>query len=152
MYVFLKFIEIIEIISNKKNKADFAVLINPEFLREGSSINDFINPPYILIGTEPKNELAVKMLSNLYSNIPAEIIITTVKIAEFVKLVHNSFHALKISYANEIGNICKALNLDSQRVMDLLIQDKVLNISSQYLKPGFAFGGSCLPKDLRFEK
>jgi GDP-mannose 6-dehydrogenase len=146
---FDKFVEIIETVSGKTNKEHFAVLINPEFLREGYAVYDFFSPPFILIGSEPNNDKAVQLLSKLYEEVPAKVIVTSIKNAEFIKLVNNTFHALKISFANEIGNICKEIDIDSHEVMDLFIQDKVLNISAKYLKPGFAFGGSCLPKDLK---
>lgn len=138
---------IIEEESNKKRNIHFAVLSNPEFLREGSAVYDYYNPPYTLIGHDNIN--AAKKLSELYSSIPAEIIFSEIKVAEIIKYVNNSFHALKVSFANEIGNICKALNIDSYEVMNIFMKDNKLNISPYYFKPGFAFGGSCLPKDLK---
>lgn len=142
-----KFASIIEEKSGKKKNIDFAVLSNPEFLREGTAVNDYNHPPLTLIGTE--HTASAEMLSSLYEHLPAEIIITETKIAELMKYVNNSFHALKISFANEIGNICTALNIDSHKVMSIFCKDQVLNISPYYLKPGFAYGGSCLPKDLK---
>jgi GDP-mannose 6-dehydrogenase len=133
--------------SGKTINKDFAVMANPEFLREGSAVWDYFNPPYTLIGSE--NEEAAKKLAELYKNLPAEIIITERKVAEISKYVNNSFHALKIGFANEIGNVAKALGIDSHKVMDIFVRDKRLNISPAYLKPGFAYGGSCLPKDLK---
>src|SRR4030095_5766511 len=123
------------------------VCINPEFLREGSSLKDFYAPPFTLIGTD--DEESATLLRNLYSRIDAPVFTTSVKTAEMVKYVCNCFHALKVSFANEIGAICKGLGIDSHEVMDLFCKDTKLNISPYYLKPVFAFGGSCLPKDLR---
>jgi len=134
--------------SNKKEGRDFYIYVNPEFLREGTSINDFYNPPFVLIGVG-RNRRGPKELRDLYKNINAEYIETTIEISEMIKYTCNAFHALKIVFANEIGSICKVLNIDSHEVMNIVCKDKKLNISSKYLKPGFAFGGSCLPKDLR---
>jgi GDP-mannose 6-dehydrogenase len=126
---------------------DFGVCINPEFLREGTSLKDFYAPPFTLIGADDENTAAT--VRQLYSNVDAPVFVTSVKTAEMIKYVCNCFHALKVSFANEIGNICKALKVDSHEVMDIVCQDTKLNLSPYYLKPGFAFGGSCLPKDLR---
>ena len=123
------------------------VVSNPEFLREGTAVEDYFNPPLTLIGAE--NKEAANKLAELYQNLPAEIYITATRTAEIMKYVNNTFHALKISFANEIGNICKALNIDSHEVMGIFVKDKQLNISPYYFKPGFAYGGSCLPKDLK---
>lgn len=139
--------EIISKNSSKKNKKDFAVLANPEFLREGGAVNDYYNPPYTLIGGDNKN--VMKQLAEIYKNVNAEIIFTDIKNAELIKFVNNSFHALKVSFANEIGNICKELGMDSHKFFELFNKDNKLNISPAYLKPGFAYGGSCLPKDLK---
>ena len=133
--------------SEKQVGIDFGVCINPEFLREGSSLKDFYAPPFTLIGAD--DEETTSTVRALYNGIDAPVIATSVKTAEMVKYVCNCFHALKVSFANEVGNICKALGVDSHEVMDIFCQDTKLNLSSYYLKPGFAFGGSCLPKDLR---
>jgi GDP-mannose 6-dehydrogenase len=133
--------------SSKRVGKDFGVCINPEFLREGSSLKDFYAPPFTLIGADDPETTAT--VRELYSRIDAPVIATSVKTAEMVKYVCNCFHALKVSFANEIGNICKAVGVDSHEVMDIFCQDTKLNLSPYYLKPGFAFGGSCLPKDLR---
>ena len=133
--------------SGKKAGTDFGVCINPEFLREGTSLKDFYAPPFTLIGAD--EEAAAAGVRRLYSNIDAPLFVTAVKAAEMVKYACNCFHALKVSFANEVGNICKELGIDSHQVMDVFSQDTKLNLSPYYLKPGFAFGGSCLPKDLR---
>jgi len=142
-----KFADIIEVTSNRRKGLDFAVVSNPEFLREGSAVYDYFHPPLTLIGSS--NNDAASKLSKLYEDLPAEIIITDTRVSEMMKYVNNSFHALKISFANEIGNICKELRIDSHNVMEIFCKDKQLNISSYYFKPGFAYGGSCLPKDLK---
>lgn len=133
--------------SRKKAGKDFGVCVNPEFLREGTSVKDFYAPPFTLIGAD--DEETANIVQGLYSNIDAPVFTTTIKTAEMVKYVCNCFHALKVSFANEIGNVCKALELDSHEVMKVFCADTKLNLSPYYLKPGFAFGGSCLPKDLR---
>lgn len=137
----------LESYSEKRAGKDFGVCINPEFLREGSSLKDFYAPPFTLIGADETQTTAT--VRELYAGIDAPVIATSVKTAEMVKYVCNCFHALKVSFANEVGNICKALGVDSHEVMDIFCQDTKLNLSPYYLKPGFAFGGSCLPKDLR---
>lgn len=137
----------LESASGKRDGEGFDVCINPEFLREGSSIKDFYAPPFTLIGTGSQH--AEDKMRELYSSINAPVFVTDVKAAEMVKYACNCFHGLKVSFANEIGNICKEMGIDSHQVMEVFCEDKKLNLSPYYLKPGFAFGGSCLPKDLR---
>lgn len=139
--------EIIAKESGKKRGEDFAVVSNPEFLREGTAIHDYMEPPLTLIGTD--SELARKKFAELYQEIPGEFISTDIEVAEMMKYVNNSFHALKIVFGNEVGNICKELGIDSHKVMDIFCKDRQLNISPYYFKPGFAYGGSCLPKDTK---
>ncbi len=138
--------EIIEKYAKKERNKDFAVVSNPEFLREGSAVEDFYNPPVTVLASD--NSSALETIEEIYAKINAPIKRVDIKVAELIKYVNNTFHALKITFANEIGNICKKLDLDSYEVMDLFTMDTQLNISSTYLKPGFAYGGSCLPKDL----
>ncbi len=136
---------IIEEASGKKEGSGFAMVSNPEFLREGTAVKDYLNPPLSLVGTaSPKAE---QMMRELYKDIPAEFITTDVPVAEIMKYVNNTYHGLKIVFANEVGNICKALDIDSHKVMEIFCKDEQLNISPCYFKPGFAYGGSCLPKD-----
>lgn len=143
----LKVSEIIEKSSNKKRNIDFSVVSNPEFLREGSAVNDYYNPAITVLGSD--SEKALDMMSEIYEKINAPIAKVEIGEAEIIKYVNNSFHALKITFANEVGNICKKMNIDSHKVMELFCKDDKLNISSYYFKPGFAYGGSCLPKDLK---
>jgi GDP-mannose 6-dehydrogenase len=133
--------------SGKKAGDDFGVCNNPEFLREGSAVKDFNFPPKTVIGEF--DHTSGDLLASLYSKLDAPLIRTELETAEMVKYVDNSWHALKIGFANEIGNLCKSVSVDAHEVMKIFCQDKKLNISSAYLSPGFAFGGSCLPKDLR---
>jgi GDP-mannose 6-dehydrogenase len=139
--------QIIESVSNNKRNVDFAVVSNPEFLREGSAVVDYFNPPVTVLGGD--NEKALNIMEQVYKDINAPIKKVGIKEAEIIKYVNNSFHALKVTFANEVGNICKKLSIDSHAVMELFVMDKQLNLSSYYLKPGFAYGGSCLPKDLK---
>jgi len=137
----------LEEFSGKKASVDFGVCNNPEFLREGSAVKDFRCPPMTVIGEI--DEASGNALASLYQHIEAPLIRTDLESAEMVKYVNNSWHALKIGFANEIGNVCKSLGIDAHEVMKIFCQDQKLNISPAYLLPGFAFGGSCLPKDLR---
>jgi GDP-mannose 6-dehydrogenase len=137
----------LEEFSGKKAAVDFGVCNNPEFLREGSAVKDFRNPPKTVIGE--LDRASGDILATLYEKLDAPLIRTNLESAEMVKYVDNCWHALKIGFANEIGNVCKALGLDAHVVMNIFCQDRKLNISPAYLSPGFAFGGSCLPKDLR---
>lgn len=123
------------------------VAVNPEFMREGSSLRDFAEPPLTLVGCDDPGTAA--LLRSLYGRLDAPFIQTGVRTAEMVKYVSNAFHALKICFANEIGDVCAALGADAQEVMRIFLMDRKLNVSEAYLRPGFAFGGSCLPKDLR---
>ena len=125
----------------------FGLSMNPEFLREGSSVRDFADPPFTIIGTEDPEEYT--RVAKLYDGLPGEMIHVPITTAEAVKYTCNLFHAVKITFANEIGMVCRRLGVDARQVMRIMAQDTKLNISSRYLTPGFAFGGSCLPKDLR---
>ena len=142
-----KIADIIEKYSGKEREKDFAVVTNPEFLREGTAVQDFFNPPYTILSS--KSEIGIKVMKKVYEKIDAKIYVTEIGVAELIKFVNNSFHGLKVGFANEVGRICKTLGIDSWEVMDLFTKDTTLNISSYYFKPGFAYGGSCLPKDLK---
>jgi GDP-mannose 6-dehydrogenase len=140
-------IPILEEASGKSAGSDFGVCHNPEFLREGSAVKDFNAPPKTVIGE--LDGCSGELLAALYRMLDAPLIRTELEISEMVKYIDNSWHALKIGFANEIGNLSKVFGVDAHQVMEIFCQDRKLNISSAYLMPGFAFGGSCLPKDLR---
>lgn len=133
-------------VSGKVTGSDFCIVSNPEFLREGSAVNDFMNPPFTVIGTDSEKGADVCRL--IYGKISLQFEEVSIETAEMIKYVNNSFHALKIVFANEVGKICKSLGVDSHELMELFIKDTKLNTSGAYLRPGFAYGGSCLPKDL----
>ena len=137
----------LETSSGLKAGEDFGLCINPEFLREGTAVHDYFHPPKTVIGE--LDRASGDVLVKLYGHMPCPLIRTDYETAEMVKYADNTWHALKVSFANEIGNICKGLGLDSHKLMDIFCQDTKLNLSPYYLKPGFAFGGSCLPKDVR---
>lgn len=139
--------EIIAEASGLVRGKDFTIVSNPEFLREGTSVHDYFNPPLTLVGTDMLEAEAV--FREIYQGIDAEFICTDIRVAEMMKYVNNTYHALKIVFGNEVGNICKELNIDSHKVMEIFCKDKQLNISPYYFKPGFAYGGSCLPKDMK---
>jgi GDP-mannose 6-dehydrogenase len=140
-------IPVLQEFSGKKAGVDFGVCHNPEFLREGSAVKDFNFPPQTVVGEFDLT--SGDALAELYKGIDAPLMRTDLETAEMVKYVNNSWHALKIGFANEIGNVCKSFSIDAHQVMKIFCQDTKLNISPAYLTPGFAFGGSCLPKDLR---
>ena len=137
----------LEKFSGKKAGEEFGVCINPEFLREGTAVHDYYHPPKTVIGE--MNRASGDLLAALYADMPGPLIRTDVQTAEMVKYADNVWHALKVGFANEVGNVCKALGVDGHKVMGIFCQDQKLNLSPYYLKPGFAFGGSCLPKDVR---
>jgi GDP-mannose 6-dehydrogenase len=142
-----EFRELVEEASGKRAGADFSLCFQPEFLREGTSIKDYDNPPMTVVGVA--DDRAAEQLRSIFGHLPCEFIETDITTAETLKYACNAFHAYKITFANEIGRICQALGSDSRKVMALLCEDRQLNISKAYLRPGFAFGGSCLPKDLK---
>jgi GDP-mannose 6-dehydrogenase len=133
--------------SGKQYGDGFGVSVNPEFLREGTALKDFRKPPLTLVGHNHAADASGTIA--LYQSIDAPLISTSIRVAEMMKYTSNTWHALKVCFANEIGNLCKRLGVDSHEVMDIFCRDQKLNLSSYYLKPGFAFGGSCLPKDVR---
>src|SRR5437762_3822985 len=137
----------IERTSGKKYGTGFGVTVNPEFLREGTALKDFRQPPLTLVGHNYRSD--AEPTQALYANLQAPMVTTTIRTAEMIKYASNTWHALKVTFANEVGNLCKRLNIDSHEVMDIFCLDEKLNLSSYYMKPGFAFGGSCLPKDVR---
>jgi GDP-mannose 6-dehydrogenase len=140
-------IPVLEQSSGRKAGKDFGVCINPEFLREGTAIYDYDHPPKTVIGAS--DERAAGVVRELYAALAAPLIVTDLRTAEMVKYVDNSWHALKVTFANEVGRLSKAMGIDGRQVMRLFCMDTKLNVSSAYLRPGFAFGGSCLPKDVR---
>lgn len=140
-------VAVLELNSGKQMHKDISICINPEFMREGTSLKDFYSPPFTLIGADDQN--AAVAVRELYKSVAAPVLVVDVKTAEMVKYACNCFHAAKVSFANEIGNICKQLGIDGHKVMEIFCRDTKLNLSAEYLEPGFAFGGSCLPKDLR---
>lgn len=140
-------IPILEQSSGKQSGKDFGVCFNPEFLRESTAIKDFYAPPKTVIGAiDTRSSQAA---AKLYEGIEGELILTSIEAAEFVKYIDNTWHALKVSFGNEVGRLCQSMDVDGQDVMDIFVKDTKLNLSPYYLKPGFAFGGSCLPKDTR---
>jgi GDP-mannose 6-dehydrogenase len=140
-------IPILEESSRRHAGKDFGVCINPEFLREGSAISDYDHPPKTVIGAS--DERAAAIVRALYAGLSAPLILTNLRTAEMVKYIDNSWHALKVTFANEVGRLCKSMGIDARDAMRLFCMDTKLNISNAYLRPGFAFGGSCLPKDVR---
>jgi GDP-mannose 6-dehydrogenase len=137
----------IEAVSGLKAGVDFGVCFNPEFLREGVAVADFREPPKTVIGVTDQE--TAELMSAIYADVDANPIVTTIEVAEMVKYVDNVWHATKVTFANEVGRLCKPLSVDSHAVMDIFVRDTKLNLSPYYLKPGFAFGGSCLPKEVR---
>jgi GDP-mannose 6-dehydrogenase len=133
--------------SGRKYGEGFGVSVNPEFLREGTALKDFRKPPLTLVGHNHAADASGTIA--LYQSIDAPLVSTSIRVAEMMKYTSNTWHAVKVVFANEIGNLCKKLNVDSHEVMDIFCRDEKLNLSAYYLKPGFAFGGSCLPKDVR---
>jgi GDP-mannose 6-dehydrogenase len=141
------FLPILERESGKQGGDGFAFAVHPEFLREGTAVHDFFHPPKTVIGAH--DESAARQIAALYAGIDAPVLVTTPAVAMMVKYTDNTFHALKVAFANEIGRACKKWHIDAQEVMALVCKDTKLNISPAYLRPAFAFGGSCLPKDVR---
>ena len=141
------FVPLVERYSDRRCGDSFDVCFQPEFLREGSSIRDYDAPPLTVVGAE--SDRPVRPLRELFGRLPCAFLVCSIRTAEMLKYACNAFHAMKVSFANEMGRVCQALEIDAQAMMDLVCLDTRLNISTAYLRPGFAFGGSCLPKDLR---
>lgn len=137
----------LEVASGKRAGVDFALCYNPEFMREGTAVSDFLEPPFTVLGASDTDHLGPPR--ELYQRVPSRIFETTLSVAEMLKYVSNAFHALKVCFANEVGTLTKQLGVDTEEVTKIFLADTRLNISSAYLSPGFAFGGSCLPKDVR---
>lgn len=137
----------IEEVSGLKAGSDFGVCFNPEFLREGVAVADFHTPPKTVIGVT--DDATAQLMCQLYAEVDPDPLVTSVEVAEMVKYVDNVWHAAKVTFANEVGRLCKPLQVDSHEVMDIFVRDTKLNLSPYYLKPGFAYGGSCLPKEVR---
>lgn len=140
-------IPILEENSGKRAGTDFGVCVNPEFLRESTAIKDYDHPPMTVIGE--LDERSGDLLAELYNDLEAPLVRKPIEVAEMIKYTCNVWHATKVSFANEIGSIAKSMGVDGRDVMDVMCLDKKLNISRYYMRPGFAFGGSCLPKDVR---
>ncbi len=138
---------ILEQASGRRAGTDFTVAYNPEFMREGSAVADFLQPPYTILGAQDPSHLTA--LRELYKQTPGKVFETSIGVAEMVKYLSNAFHAVKVTFANEVGTLCKHLGVDAQAVTEIFTSDTRLNVSPAYLSPGFAFGGSCLPKDVR---
>ncbi|MEJ0044110.1 MAG: nucleotide sugar dehydrogenase [Rhizomicrobium sp.] len=141
--------EVLEAASGKIAGKDFGLCFNPEFLREGTAIQDYKSPPKTVIGAMLGDDRATDLAKALYAGLDAPLFVTSIPVAEIVKYMDNTWHALKVAFGNEIGSICKRLDIDSHRAMEIFVKDTKLNLSPYYLWPGFAFGGSCLPKDVR---
>lgn len=140
-------IPLLEEASGLRAGDDFGIAVNPEFLREGTSVADFFSPPKTVIGGI--DERSARFVAELYEGLPGPVHVVAPAVAEMTKYADNSFHALKVAFANELGSICKTLDIDSHELMEVFVSDTKLNVSPAYLTPGFAFGGSCLPKDVR---
>jgi GDP-mannose 6-dehydrogenase len=139
--------KLIESTGKPKGEEQFALAVNPEFLREGSAIDDFEHPPFTIVGADRRRD--AERVAHVYSHLDAPVFLTDARTAQLVKYTSNLFHATKIIFANEIGRLCKGMGVDSHKMMEIFCADGKLNVSAAYLRPGFAYGGSCLPKDLQ---